>query len=78
MGGAHTQKYVTLKMDGSDKYDCDCLQHKYSRRPAWMFHGTIVFGGKQTTCIVFSSKLTGFRKRIGYLLGEGMGQDEFI
>jgi hypothetical protein len=46
MGGAHTQEYVTLKTDGSDKYDCDCLQHKYSKRPAWMFYGMIVFGGK--------------------------------
>ena len=45
-GGAHTQSYVTVKEDGSDRYSPDCLQHKYSKQPAWMFHGTIVFGGK--------------------------------
>jgi hypothetical protein len=49
MGGAFTKEYVTVKEDGSDRYDCDCLQHKYRKRPAWMFHGTIVFGGKQST-----------------------------
>jgi hypothetical protein len=45
-GGAHTQSYVTVKLDGSDQYDVDCLQHKYRKMPAWMFHGTIVMGGK--------------------------------
>jgi len=49
MGGAHTEEYVTVKEDGSDRYDYDCLQHKYRKRPAWMFHSTIVFGGKQRT-----------------------------
>jgi hypothetical protein len=46
MGGAHTQSYVTVKEDGSDRFDSACLQHKYSKLPAWMFHGTIVMGGK--------------------------------
>jgi transposase len=45
-GGAHTQSYVTVKEDGSDRYDKDCLQHKYSKLPAWMFHGSIVAGKK--------------------------------
>jgi len=45
-GGAHTQSYVTVKLDGSDRYNADCLQHKYRKMPAWMFHGTIVIGGK--------------------------------
>jgi hypothetical protein len=49
MGGAFTQEYVIVKEDGSDRYDCDCLQHKYRKRPAWMFYGIIVFGGKQRT-----------------------------
>lgn len=44
--GAHTQSYVTVKEDGSDRYSSDSIQHKYSKLPAWMFHGTIVFGGK--------------------------------
>ena len=35
-----------MKEDGSDRYDPGCVQHKYSKAPAWMFHGTIVFGGK--------------------------------
>jgi hypothetical protein len=45
-GGAHTQSYVTVKEDGSDRYAPENVQHKYSKLPAWMFHGTIVFGGK--------------------------------
>jgi hypothetical protein len=46
MRGANTQEFVIVKEDVSDRYDCDCLQHKYRKRPAWMFHGTIVVGGK--------------------------------
>jgi hypothetical protein len=45
-GGAHTQSYVTVKVDGSDRYSPAALQHKYSKQPAWMFHGTIVAGQK--------------------------------
>jgi hypothetical protein len=45
-GGARTQEYVTVKEDGSDQYSPDSLQHKYSKLPAWMFHGTIVAGKK--------------------------------
>jgi len=46
MGGAHTTSYVTVRQDGSDRYAAKNLQHKYSKRPAWMFHGTIVQGRK--------------------------------
>ncbi len=46
MGGAHTQSYVTVKEDGSDRLNPECVQHKYRKLPAWMFHGTIVMGGK--------------------------------
>jgi hypothetical protein len=46
MGGAHTQSYITVKEDGSDRFDSECVQHKYRKLPAWMFHGTIVLGGK--------------------------------
>ncbi len=45
-GGAHTQSYISCKIDGSDRYLPECLTHKYSKRPAWLFHGTIVMGGK--------------------------------
>ena len=45
-GGAHTVSYVTVKEDGSDRYHIDNLTHKYSKKPAWMFHGTIVNGKK--------------------------------
>jgi len=34
--------YVTVKEDGSDRYLPKNLQHKYSKMPAWMFHGTII------------------------------------
>jgi hypothetical protein len=46
MGGAHTTSYVTVKKDGSDRYFPENLQHKYAKRPAWMFHGCIVGGTK--------------------------------
>jgi hypothetical protein len=46
MGGAHTQAWVTVKKDGSDRLDPACVKHKYSKLLAWMFHGTIVMGGK--------------------------------
>jgi hypothetical protein len=45
-GGAHTESWVTVKEDGSDRYWPENLQHKYSKAPAWMFHGTIVDGKK--------------------------------
>jgi hypothetical protein len=46
MGGAHTRSYVIVKEDGSDRFNPDCVQHKYRKVPAWMFHGIIVMGGK--------------------------------
>ena len=46
MGGAYTQSYVTVKEDGSDRLDPACLQHKYRKLLAWMFHSTIVMGEK--------------------------------
>ena len=45
-GGAYTQSHVTVKLDGSDRLDPACVQHKYRKLPAWMFHGTIVNGVK--------------------------------
>ena len=49
MGGAHTTSYVIVKQDGSDRYLPENLQHKYSKGPAWMFHGSIVNGKKGPT-----------------------------
>lgn len=46
MGGAHTVSYVTVKEDGSDRYTLENATHKYSKAPAWMFHGSIVNGRK--------------------------------
>ena len=46
MGGAHTDSYVTVLEDGSDRYLPENLTHKYSKAPAWMFHGAIVDGKK--------------------------------
>ena len=46
-GGAHTTSYVTVKEDGSDRYLESNVQHKYSKCPAWMFHGTIYQGRKE-------------------------------
>jgi len=46
IGGVHTVSYVTVKEDGSDRYNIKNLQHKYLKASAWMFHGTIVDGKK--------------------------------
>jgi hypothetical protein len=49
-GGAFTQSYVTVLVEGepediqADRYRPECLQHKYGKQPAWMFHGTIYKG----------------------------------
>lgn len=43
-GGAHTTSYITVKEYGSDRYLESNGQHKYSKCPAWMFHGTIYQG----------------------------------
>jgi len=51
-GGAFTQSYVTVLVDGDkadiehDRYLEECVQHKYSKRPSWMFHSTIYHGRK--------------------------------
>jgi len=46
MGGAYTDSWVTVKEDGSDRFLPENLTHKYSKAPAWMFHGTIIDGKK--------------------------------
>jgi hypothetical protein len=46
MGRAYTVQYVTVKKDGSDTFLPETVTHKYSKAPAWMFHGTIVAGHK--------------------------------
>ena len=46
MGGAHSTSYVTVRQDGSDRLFPENLQHKYSKGPAWMLHGTIIGGRK--------------------------------
>lgn len=48
--GAHTQSYITIKADGSDRYNPECVQHKYSKLPAWMFHGVIYDRKKGLAC----------------------------
>jgi hypothetical protein len=42
-GGAHTNSYVTVLKDGSDRLLPECVRHKL---PAWMFHGCFVDGRK--------------------------------
>jgi hypothetical protein len=45
-GGAHTSAYITCLQDGSDRLLPECVRHKYSKLPAWMFWGSIVEGKK--------------------------------
>ena len=33
-GSVFTQEWVTAKLNGSDRYDPACLQHKYGKQPA--------------------------------------------
>ena len=49
-GGAHTVEWMTMKEDGSDRYNPTCLQHKYSKQKAWMFWGSIKGGKKGLFC----------------------------
>jgi hypothetical protein len=50
MRGAHTSSYVTIHEDRSDRCNPEYLRHKYSKVPAWMFHGVIVDGRKEPSC----------------------------
>jgi len=43
MGGAHTVSYITVKEDGSDRYDPENVQHKYSKVPALLGKGYLLF-----------------------------------
>jgi transposase len=45
-GGAHTNSYITCLKDGSDRLLPECVRHKYSKLPVWMFWGSIVDGKK--------------------------------
>jgi DDE superfamily endonuclease len=45
-GGAHTSSYITCLQDGSDRLLPECVRHKYSKLPSWMFWGCIVDGKK--------------------------------
>jgi hypothetical protein len=44
--GAHIVLYITAREDRSDRYNLKNVQHKYSKVPAWMLHGTIINGRK--------------------------------
>ena len=44
--GAHTSAYITCLQDGSDRLLPECVRHKYSKLPSWMFWGCIVDGKK--------------------------------
>ena len=46
MGGTHTQSWITVKEDDSNRLDPVYVKHKYSKLPAWIFHGIIIMGGK--------------------------------
>ena len=51
-GGAFTESYITVLVEGDpkaihkDRYHPQNLQHKYSKQPSWMFHRTICGGMK--------------------------------
>ena len=47
MEEAHTKFYITVKENDSDQYLSENLQHKYSKRPGWMFFECIVEGKKE-------------------------------
>ena len=51
-GGANSRRFVTVLVEGekqdiqNDRFRPECLTPKYSRLPAWMFHG-IIYNGKK-------------------------------
>ena len=47
IGGAHTTSFVTVKSDGSNRYNPENLQHKYNKLLGWMFHSVIFQGRKE-------------------------------
>ncbi|KAH8822035.1 hypothetical protein F5884DRAFT_828185 [Xylogone sp. PMI_703] len=47
MEKAHTTTYATVKKDSSDRLDIGVVQHKYSKTPTWIFHGSIIAGKKE-------------------------------
>jgi hypothetical protein len=49
-GGAYTNSYITCLQDGSDRLLPECVRHKYSKLPAWIFWGSIV-NGKKGPCL---------------------------
>ncbi|PQE30680.1 transposable element tc1 protein [Rutstroemia sp. NJR-2017a WRK4] len=64
MGGQHTRSYITTRLDGSERLHSSNLDHKYSKQPAWMFHGTIVDGKEGPCC--FWEKQWGSMNSITY------------
>jgi hypothetical protein len=45
-GGAHASSYIICLKGGSDRLLPECVRHKYSKLPSWMFWGCIVNGKK--------------------------------
>jgi hypothetical protein len=45
-----TYNGIWVKEDGSERLDPEMVTHKYSKLPAWMFHGCIVDGKKGPAC----------------------------
>ena len=62
--GAHTQQYVSCKLDNSDRYHSSTTQHKYSKLPSQMFCSTIVNSKKGP--VVFQEKSQGNIDSIKY------------
>jgi hypothetical protein len=60
--GAHTQSFVTVKEDGSDRLDLAYVQHEYCK----------------LSCLDIPRHDYHRRKRAGHVLREGLGEHEFI
>jgi hypothetical protein len=63
-GGAHTIKWITMREDGSNRYNPAYVQHKYLKQKAWMFWGSIIGGKKGPFC--FWEKEWGNITLLGY------------
>jgi hypothetical protein len=49
MGRVYTRAWIITKEDDSDRLNPAYVKHKYSKLPAWMFHGIIIMGEKDPT-----------------------------
>lgn len=77
MGGAHTDAYVTVKIDGSDRLLPECLRHKYSKGKYILKFASFVrkLTDKTSPSLDVSRVYSRRKEGTGHILGEGVGDN---